>query len=127
MIAKEGAGRAGFGKDPTEVGVAGTVADVEENGMGKGSGAVRDGGDFGSKNWVEAGFPCGEEKFDRSVEVGIRQPDGGEAQLRRPGEDGADRQERVMKAVVGPDIERGVGKHEVLYKCIITEFREAQA
>ena len=127
MITEKGAGRAGFGKDPAQVGVAGMVADVEENGMGKGSGAVRDGGDFGSKNWVEAGLPCGEEKFDRSVEVGIRQPDGGEAQLRRPGEDGADRQERVMKAVVGPDIERGVGKHEVLYKCIITEFREAQA
>jgi hypothetical protein len=69
---------------------------------------------------LKAGFPGGEEKFYARMEVGIGQSDGGEAQLSCPGDDGSDRQKGVVKAIVGPDVERGVGKHELLYKCIIS-------
>jgi hypothetical protein len=127
VITEEGAGGARFGKNPAEVGVAGTVADIEKDGAGKRGGAVRGGSDFGSEDGLKAGFPGREEEFDASMEVGIGQSDGGEAQLSGPGDNGSDRQKRIMKAVMGPNVERYVGNHDLLYKCIINCSGKAQA
>ena len=127
MITEEGAGGARFGKNPAEVGVAGTVADIEKDGAGKRGGAVRGGSDFGSEDGLKAGFPGREEEFDSGMEVGIGQPDRRKTQFSCPGDDGSDRQKRIMKAVVGPDIERGIGNHNLLYKCIINSLEKVQA
>jgi hypothetical protein len=129
VVAEERAGWAGFGKDPAEVGVAGAVADIEEDGAGKGGGAVGGGGDLGPEDGMEAGFPGGEEEVNGGVEVGVGEADGGEVEFGRSGHNGLDRKEGVVKAVVGADVEGGVGGHEVLYKCIMietarTEFKE---
>jgi hypothetical protein len=120
VVTEKGAGGARFGKNPAKVGVAVAVADIEEDGTRERGGTVRGGSDLGSEDGLKAGFPGGEEKFYARMEVGIGQSDGGEAQLSCPGDDGSDRQKGVVKAIVGPDVERGVGKHELLYKCIIS-------
>jgi hypothetical protein len=120
VITEEGAGGAGFRKNPAEVGIAGAVADIEEDGTRERGGTVRGGSDLGSEDGLKAGFPGREEEFDASVEVGIGQPDRGKTQLSGPGDDGSDRQKRIMKAVVRPDMKRDVGNHKLLYKCIIS-------
>jgi hypothetical protein len=76
---------------------------------------------------LKAGFPGREEEFDGGMEVGIGQPNRRKSQLNGPGDDGSDRQKRIMKAVVGPDIERGIGNHNLLYKCIINSLEKVQA
>jgi hypothetical protein len=119
VVAKKEAGGAGLGKDPAEVGVAGAVADIKEDGAGKGGGAVGGGGDLGPEDGMEAGFPGGEEEVNGGVEVGVSEADGGEVEFGRSGHNGLDRKEGVVKAVVGADVEGGVGGHEVLYKCIM--------
>jgi hypothetical protein len=120
VLAEKGAGGVRFGKNLAEVGIAGAVADIEEDGTRERGGTVRGGSDLGSEDGLKAGFPGREEEFDASVEVGIGQPDRGKTQLSGPGDDGSDRQKRIMKAVVRPDMKRDVGNHKLLYKCIIS-------
>lgn len=126
VIAEKRAGGARFGKDPAKVGIADTVADVEEDRPGEWSGAVWGRDHLSSENGLKTGFPGGEEEVYRTVEVGIGQPDRGNTQLSRPGDDGSDRQERIMKTVMGPNMEGDVGDHELLYKCITNCFWKAQ-
>jgi len=126
VVTQEGAGGAGLGKNPAKVGVARLVLDVEEDGAGKGGGPVGRGGNLGPKDRVNPGFPGGEEEFDRGMEVRIGETHRREAQFRRPLKERPDRKKRVMKTVVGADVEGGVGKH-LLYKCITTPPQEPQA
>jgi len=76
---------------------------------------------------VDPRFPGGEAEINGGVEIGIGQAHGGQAEFRRPGEDGTDGEKGIVEAVVGPDIERGVSGHSLLYKCIINvpEVRQA--
>jgi hypothetical protein len=127
VVAEKGAGGTGFGEDPAKVGIAGLVLDIEEDGAGEGGGAVGCGGDLSAEDGVESRLPGGEEEFDGGMEVRIGETDGGKAEFYCPGDDGPHRKKGVVEAVVGPDVERGVGGHTLLYKCIITLPEEPQA
>jgi len=76
VVTQKGAGRAGLGKNPAQVGVAGPVFDVEQDGAGEWGGAFGSRGNLSPKNGVEAGFPGGEEELDGGVKVRVGQTDG---------------------------------------------------
>jgi len=127
VVAQEGAGGVGLGKDPAKIGIAGLVLDIKEDGAGEGGGAVGCGSDLGPEDGMKAGFPGGEKEFDGGMEVRIGETDGGKAEFHCPGDDGPHRKKGVVEAVMGPDVERGVGGHTLLYKCIITMSWVVQA
>jgi len=79
VVTEKGAAGAGFGKNLAEVGVAGLVLDVEEDGSGERRAAVGCRGDLGPEDGLDPGFPGGEKEFDRGVEIGIGEADGREA------------------------------------------------
>ena len=87
------------------------VLDIKQDGARERSGAIRGGSDFGPEDGVEAGLPGREEELNCGVEVGISQSYRGKTQFGRPGDKGPYRQEGVVKAVVGPDVERGIRNH----------------